>query len=269
MAEYCNALGMLKNEYSTDSSSDENCDTFGTPIDSYVSQEKRIAGSRLAVPESLKNLYKDDKDNVNDQHESHNGRIRSFAHERGNWATYVFIPVANCGQFDLLCNTLISSCKIISEFYSCVDVHVSLSRTVVLRYHWIDSFVKTIAAKTKMLKCFSIDFDTVNIYMNEEETRTFIGIRVQLGYDSLMECVRRIDSAFADFKLPVYYQNPSFHISLIWCLGNKKDDLARILPQLKKQFHELKNEKPLTWIMLVKKLKCKIGNRLYKFNMLN
>lgn len=53
---------------------------------------------------------------------------------------------------------------------------------------------------------FSIDFDTVNIYMNEEETRTFIGIRVQLGYDSLMECVRRIDSAFADFKLPVYYQ---------------------------------------------------------------
>lgn len=49
MAEYCNALGMLKNEYSTDSSSDENCDTFGTPIDSYVSQEKRIAGSRYIL----------------------------------------------------------------------------------------------------------------------------------------------------------------------------------------------------------------------------
>lgn len=48
--------------------------------------------SRLAVPESLKNLYKDDKDNVHDQQDSHNGRIRSFAHERGNWATYVFIP---------------------------------------------------------------------------------------------------------------------------------------------------------------------------------
>lgn len=53
---------------------------------------------------------------------------------------------------------------------------------------------------------FSIDFDTVDVYTNEEDTRTFIGIRVHLGYDSLMECVRRIDSAFADFKLPVYYQ---------------------------------------------------------------
>lgn len=40
---------MLKNDYSTDSSGDENCDTFGITNDDYVSQQERIAGSRYVL----------------------------------------------------------------------------------------------------------------------------------------------------------------------------------------------------------------------------
>lgn len=48
---------------------------------------------RLPVPESLKKLFCDfSEEEVLDMPELHGGRIRSFPHERGNWATCIFIP---------------------------------------------------------------------------------------------------------------------------------------------------------------------------------
>lgn len=47
---------------------------------------------RLPVPESLKKLFCDSTEEVEDSPQLHGGRIRSFPHERGNWATSIFIP---------------------------------------------------------------------------------------------------------------------------------------------------------------------------------
>lgn len=43
---------------------------------------------RLPVPA----LFKNNTQQINSNSEENNGRIRSFAHERGNWATYLYIP---------------------------------------------------------------------------------------------------------------------------------------------------------------------------------
>lgn len=48
---------------------------------------------RLPVPSCLLSMFPDDDDEALTEDSSlHGGRIRSFKHERGNWATYVYLP---------------------------------------------------------------------------------------------------------------------------------------------------------------------------------
>lgn len=47
--------------------------------------------SKLPVPNILLSSDKSNEQYI-DEPSLHNGRIRSFPHERGNWSTYVYIP---------------------------------------------------------------------------------------------------------------------------------------------------------------------------------
>jgi hypothetical protein len=51
----------------------------------------QISFHRLPLPSALNSMFPASEDQL-DNPEEHDGRIRSFAHERGNWATYVYIP---------------------------------------------------------------------------------------------------------------------------------------------------------------------------------
>ena len=52
----------------------------------------------LPLPDDIKNLYKEKENLVVDDPTQHDGRIRSFPHLEGNWATHVFIE----GKYDLV-----------------------------------------------------------------------------------------------------------------------------------------------------------------------
>lgn len=92
----------------------------------------------------------------------HGNRVRSFPHERGNWATFVFIP---CKSLLKSSNTLKialvlgeNSKYVLETVGSCLkafqesgielnrseDLHISLTRTVILRHHWIQDFVSSV-----------------------------------------------------------------------------------------------------------------------------
>lgn len=53
---------------------------------------------------------------------------------------------------------------------------------------------------------FILDFDCFHIYTNDENTRTFIGLKVNSGLNHLIECVKCINESFAEFRLPSYYE---------------------------------------------------------------
>lgn len=54
--------------------------------------------------------------------------------------------------YSRICNFTINQCKDIGCFKSCDNLHVSLSRTVVLRHHWIDSFIESLNNRVTSLK---------------------------------------------------------------------------------------------------------------------
>ena len=63
-----------------------------------------------------------------------------------------------------------------------------------------------------------------------------------------------MDAALAKFDLPPFYSPARYHISLGWCLGNKRDDLEAKLPGL--SYCEALS-------FTVNKINVKCGNKLF------
>lgn len=46
----------------------------------------------MPVPDSVLHMFLDTEEEPVDDPEKHGGRVRTFPHERGNWATHVYVP---------------------------------------------------------------------------------------------------------------------------------------------------------------------------------
>ncbi|KAL4707712.1 hypothetical protein ACJJTC_014893 [Scirpophaga incertulas] len=196
----------------------------------------------------------------------HEGRIRSFPHIRGNWASFVYIKYPN---EEILLNVIT---KIEEVFYEtvndlchrCDDFHISLSKTFILQYHLISSFTNSLKEKLSGIKCFNLEFSQLKIYCNEDNTRTFIALKVDhWSKITLSPIGQKVDQVLEDYKLPLFYEEPSFHMSIIWLHGNQK---TRLLPILNKLNTLINNEiSNKIGVIPVSVINCKVGNKYFQF----
>ncbi|GLV34652.1 uncharacterized protein CBL_09133 [Carabus blaptoides fortunei] len=265
-----NALNLLA-AYGTDSDSEDEIPgprvsvkrTFRDNSDSSEKRLKQSEGYKLPVPAIFQT-----KSDSSDQIEHHGGRIRTFPHERGNWSTYVYISYEHDDIMSELINDIISNYKSSFLLQPCDNLHISLTRTVILRHHWIESFMKTISDNISHLSRFVIMFDGLKVYCNDERTRTFIGLKIKTGYDSLLNIVQILDECLKQYNLPEFYKDPSFHMSLAWCVGDYENVLNNNIDLLNEIVSEyMKNYPQLYWYIHVKNLVCKTGNKMFNFNL--
>ncbi|XP_001659707.2 U6 snRNA phosphodiesterase [Aedes aegypti] len=201
----------------------------------------------------------------------HQGRVRSFAHERGIWASYVFIDYNEIDAFDDLQNQLIEkSMKDLDLELNRVDnLHLSLTKTFVLRHHNIAAFVENMRSAISGTKRFRISLSDLAVYTNEENTRTFLAVKVaDQSCGPLSSLVEKLDTSMREYKLPTFYKDPSFHISLLWCLGNRRQLLDDNMPTLQETFSALYEEEYCDMNINVKMLNFKCGNKYYSFDLL-
>lgn len=124
------------------------------------------------------------------------------------------------------------------EFHRLDDLHLSLTRTVVLQHHWIDEFVRSIENSLKNTPRFyslsyiynfieilySIHFhfeifltfrfwihlNSIQIYCNDNQSRTFISLSLAKQHsnarENLHSIVKQLDNCLMEFKLPAFYQ---------------------------------------------------------------
>ncbi|VVC24277.1 U6 snRNA phosphodiesterase Usb1 [Cinara cedri] len=213
---------------------------------------------KLPVPETIAMMFdgKEYHPKPNNDPASHQGRERLFEHERGNWATYVYIPCPEMELVEIIQENLTEyGLEIIK------NPHISLTRTVVLQYHWIQRFINDIKSKLMPILRFTVRLGNLEVFCNDNHTRTFIGFNAQ-PLDILCQCVAQLDSVLSDYNLPKYYENPKFHLSIAWCLGDQSNHLKTILKSL-----EHKIEFDTSRLLRVDMLMCKTGNKKYKFDL--
>lgn len=54
---------------------------------------------------------------------------------------------------------------------------------------------------------FDLGFDTIEVYTNEEKTRTFIALKASpLSRKFLLNITEKVDTVLEDYKLPTFYE---------------------------------------------------------------
>ncbi|NXX99786.1 USB1 phosphodiesterase, partial [Centropus bengalensis] len=224
-----------------------------------------VARPRLPVPTDLPGAPDPDEASGEDS-ARHGGRVRSFAHERGNWATHVYLPCGVEEEFLELLELLVSHARTyVSSVAPAEEFHLSLSQCVVLRYHWIEPFVRTLRERLASFHRFFCVADQVKVYTNQNKTRTFIGLEVSAGHMQLLELVSEVDRVLEEFDLPTFYKDPSFHISLAWCVGDMSGKLEgqclRELQDIVDGFEDSALLLRIQW----EQIRCKSGNKYFSF----
>ncbi|XP_069510575.1 U6 snRNA phosphodiesterase 1 isoform X2 [Ambystoma mexicanum] len=163
---------------------------------------------RLPIPESVLHMFQDDPEEaVHEDSARHGGRVRNFPHERGNWASYVYIPYEPVEEFLDLLDMLVSYARKYGIVMTKMEeFHITLSRTVVLRHHWIHPFVQSIRDRMVPVYRFFCVADRLKAYTNQEKNRTFLGLEVSSGHPELQDLVWEVDGVLQEFDLEVFYE---------------------------------------------------------------
>ncbi|XP_065589392.1 U6 snRNA phosphodiesterase 1 [Cyrtonyx montezumae] len=223
---------------------------------------------RLPVPECVLAMFREEEqqEEKRDDSSRHGGRVRCFPHERGNWATHVYLPYQPQEEFLELLELLVSHARTyVASLTAVEEFHVSLSQSVVLRYHWINPFVQGLKKRLVSFHRFFCVADRVKVYTNQNKTRTFVGLEISAGHFQLLELVSEVDKVMEEFDLPVFYKDPSFHISLAWCVGDLTSSLeGQCLQELQDIVDRFEDSARLLRVQW-EQIRCKSGNKFFSF----
>jgi hypothetical protein len=218
-----------------------------------VTRKKRI----LLPSPNISIQTKDESEDTTDDPSIHDYRVRSFAHVRGNWASYIFIDLSKIEFLHIQKSILdtIETAKAID------NPHLSLSRVVTLQYHWIKDFTSGLQARLRnQLGPFAVQFvPKLKLLVNEEATRTFITLTVQ-GNKHLERVVQCSDETLAEYNKEPFYKPADFHVSLAWCLGDHRETIDLKKLQKVADHWYCDNDQPF---IHVSSIRTKVGNKLF------
>ncbi|KAK9796299.1 hypothetical protein WJX73_008460 [Symbiochloris irregularis] len=193
----------------------------------------------------------------------HQGRLRSFPHVEGNYATHVYITVPLPAAYQRAAATLLQQMAwpglepLTSETASDQVLHLSLSRTVAIKRPQIEDLVSKLQRALVKVERFIISFKEWAVLVNDEGTRSFLCLAVTQGHDQVCRCIRQVDKAFMLFSLQRFYEDPNPHVSVAWVLGNQR---AALLERLQSAGPQSLPE----WQLQVQKIECRVGQHTYE-----
>ncbi|XP_042241054.1 U6 snRNA phosphodiesterase-like isoform X2 [Homarus americanus] len=227
----------------------------------------QLNSNRIPLPSELlltREIHVDDS-------REHQGRVRSFPHERGNWASILYVPLhlgVYGASFASFMASLVAMCQEQNVILTpSSDLHISLTRTLILQLHWIQPLTEDLRARLSQVSKFSLWLHGLSVYANDERTRTFLGLRVCHGRNELEDIVSEVDKCLAEYRLPLFYKDGSYHVSVAWCTGDVSENLRRLLPQLENicsQYFSVETDMRTFDVNL---LNFKTGNRIHNIHL--
>ncbi|KDO29846.1 hypothetical protein SPRG_19728 [Saprolegnia parasitica CBS 223.65] len=162
---------------------------------------------------------------------------RTFAHVDGNWPSYVYFAVPLTPAMEAMKTFAMTMTDAaypkhalglvpLDEKRSKVlpkdsdgdedpsSLHLSLSRTFVLRYEQIEPFVQALRIALKYRKRQRIGLQGHRILINDEKTRLFAATPVVRGKLEICHIIACVDRCMRQFDLAPYYSDPIPHVSV-------------------------------------------------------
>ncbi|XP_038875354.1 U6 snRNA phosphodiesterase isoform X1 [Benincasa hispida] len=214
-------------------------------------------------------------------------RVRSFPHVQGNYALHLYIPVyvptngrKEVALFLKKVSSLVPALHLVDidvpldvlckddhklEQALAREFHVSLSRTVPIRVHQIDSIVTMLRQKLQSQRRYWIDFSKWETFVNDDLSRTFLSMEIITG--GLMEIRKQIQIVNEVYKLhnlPEFYKEARPHISLAWAIGDLSKLLSQAVHNEMKSSAVMQTLKRCIFTTKFKGIECKIGKKIYK-----
>lgn len=228
-----------------------------------VEASESASDAGIPLPASINAMFNErSREIVHDDPSLHGGRIRSFGHEKNNWATYVYIDLLDC-DLEEAKNFILSEL----ELEPVEQHHVSISRVVSLRHHWIDPLVESLRQTVERSKPFPLSLNKLQVYCNDDKTRTFVGLETTAGVQDLQRLTYGVDKCLKEYNLPPFYYPPSFHVSLGWCLGDMRAPIKTILQKVELKLVDILEDDDELGKLIVRNIHCKAGNKIFEFKL--
>lgn len=242
-------MDLLAANYDTDSSSEDESRrkvcvggaSDGTQGDSEP-QPKRLCRPRLA---SIQDENASTPGEAQVQEVSADGRVRSFAHVEGNYAGFVYVPMRGIAGLEgaAVNATRLAQAALTRNWKSrrAVDnqpllrripvqeLHLSVSRTFALRRQQIEPLVEQLRRIMQGLPCFDASLEGIDLYSNDEKTRSFVGLSLAGGRTRMQSTTRAVDQALSTLSLEPFYKEMRFHVSVAWFAGPVPEGLPSTL----------------------------------------
>lgn len=170
----------------------------------------------------------------------------------GNWHTFTFVNLSIDEEFVKEIITIMSNHENLVEIK---DKHISCSKTIVLKSFQIDKFLDGMQTVCKNNSRFTVSFDRFTTFKSPKNL--FISLLVANGSSQLATLTGEINLLLKTFHQKAYWSGPKFHASIAYS-SDCELDLAP-LKDLQEKMNGLR--------MVVDVVRCKIGNRLYSWDL--
>ena len=163
------------------------------------------------------------------------GRVRSFPHVEGNYAGFIYVPVRSIDGLEAAAVNATrlaqSSLTRLWKSRQCSgnqplvhrmplqELHLSVSRTFALRRRQIEPVVEQLRKTLQASPCFDVALSGVDLYTNDEQTRSFVGLSLSSGRARMQATTRAVDHVLSNFSLEPFYNEMRFHVSVAWFAG--------------------------------------------------
>lgn len=201
-----------------------------------------------------------------------NKPIRNMPHVEGNFATHIAFKIFSNLKSVEEVKRLIKSSNLNEKLFDILEdscsYHISLSKTVYLKFHQINSFLSTLKRDLDGFKTQTLIITPqVSVFNNEENTRHFIALEVMKnkGLNKLIKTINDVLFGFGFTDCLYGGNNFSPHISILWANKNIRETLSeeKMNKQIKKD-NKLTNsiEKGYLKIFKFTELYVTIGSRV-------
>ncbi|KAI6101971.1 hypothetical protein EV401DRAFT_2214841 [Pisolithus croceorrhizus] len=203
----------------------------------------------------------------------HQGRIRSFPHVEGQYATHVYVPlILGPGEalYDLVTDVVSKAKEEVGGLWGVgeaeredlqgqgqrheredrqknknmgrskrrnakLELHISLSRPIFLRAHQRDDFKRAVKRIAESVSPFNASFSTFSELTNDEHTRTFLSMEVGAGH----------------FEVRYLFNCLSVFLPCFWSSRPHSPLFVSLLPLTKKEFYaDPKFHASIAWALL-------------------